>query len=150
MGVHVYVSAMLRCLQTADPLLRRLGLAASVEPRIMEVPGLCNGDDRLWLDTDIRALFDAGADTRARELLQARRFQRCGLSKREIQARFPWASAFTDFPSDDTQGWWPGCWETLPETAARLNRCVSWLRGLSQELPDEHVVVLFSHGDTIW
>jgi broad specificity phosphatase PhoE len=36
--LHVFVSAMQRCMQTADPLITALGLTASIEPRLCEVP----------------------------------------------------------------------------------------------------------------
>ena len=33
--LHVYVSAMQRCMQTADPLLRALGVDATIEPKVL-------------------------------------------------------------------------------------------------------------------
>ena len=52
--LHVYVSAMQRCMQTADPLLTSLGVEATIEPKLMEIPGLCAGPDRLWLARHVR------------------------------------------------------------------------------------------------
>jgi hypothetical protein len=89
--LHVHVSAMQRCMQTIDPLMKVLGpacgLTASIQPRICEVPGLCHPDDKLFLETEVFARFAKGDDEAGRAALSAHAFQRCGLSKAQISAQ---------------------------------------------------------------
>ena len=51
--LHVYVSAMQRCMQTVDPLMKELGATATIEPRICEVPGLCAPEDRAFYEREV-------------------------------------------------------------------------------------------------
>ena len=41
-------------------------------------------------------------------------------------------------------------WELPHETSERLEKAKTWLFDLAQTLPEDDVVLLFSHGDTIW
>jgi broad specificity phosphatase PhoE len=176
--MQVFVSPMLRCLQTADPLMRRLreggtmaaaaaaaaaapaaapAATATVLPRIMELPGLCAAQDQVWLDEKVRPLFESGAeqaDRAARRLLAARQWTRCGYTSDELQSMFPWAARFEGFPARASDGsavpWWPGCFERPRETEHRIAEVREWLFDLARSLPKDDVVVMVSHGDTIW
>jgi hypothetical protein len=103
--LHVHVSAMQRCLQTADPLMRWLlhegaeaegesRLRATVRPMICEVPGLCAPADRAFMEEEVFPGLapSAGveAERRARAALAARNFTRCGLNRAEVLAAYPW------------------------------------------------------------
>ena len=46
--------------------------------------------------------------------------------------------------------WWKGMWERPRETTARIEKAKEWLLGLADTLPKDDVIVLFSHGNTIW
>lgn len=152
--MQIFVSPMLRCLQTADSLLKQLGSEATVSTKIMELPGLCAMKDRIWLDEVIRPLFDRREDAKARRLLDGRKWARCGYTSDEIRSMFPWAKSFEGFPEHDANGnarpWWPGCFERPGETERRIESVREWLLGLARELPKDDLVVLVSHGDTIW
>lgn len=146
-GLHVYVSAMQRCMQTADPLMKELvGVTASIQPRIMEVPGLCSLADRNFLEDSVWPLFMPGQDeAKGHRLLAEHSFSPCGLSRQQVQQAYPWASAFaSEFPEEGP--WWPGCWESASQTERRIEGCHKWLVELSDELPENDLVVLFSHG----
>ena len=164
--MRVFVSPMLRCLQTADPLMRRLreggakaapAATATVLPRIMELPGLCDAQDQVWLDEVVRPLFESGEDQddqEARRLLAARQWKRCGYTSDELHAKFPWATRFEGFPARAADGsalqWWPGCFERPRETEHRIAEVRKWLFDLARCLPKDDVVIMISHGDTIW
>ena len=151
--LHVYVSAMQRCMQTVDPLMRELGATATIEPRICEVPGLCAPEDREFYEREVFPRIQAGEEEAAREAVAAHSFSRCGLTKAQVQAAYPWAVAFNDCsdgPFPEKEPWYPGAWESERDTAARIRGCREWLFGLARELPPDDAVLLVSHGDTIW
>ena len=151
--LHVYVSAMQRCMQTVDPLMKELGATATIEPRICEVPGLCAPEDRAFYEREVFPRIQAGEEAAAREAVAAHSFSRCGLTKAQVQATYPWAVVFnncSDGPFPETEPWYPGAWESERDTAARIAGCREWLFGLARELPPDDAVLLVSHGDTIW
>ena len=129
--------------------MRKLGTKATIQPLIMELPGLCAPDDRIFLDEIIWPLFEADKDSEAYERMQRHQWTRCGATKKEIKTHFPWAESF-DFPTEDDERWWRGMWERPRETTERIEAAQSWLLDLARTLPDDDVVLLFSHGDTIW
>ena len=145
---HVFVSPMIRCQQTADPLMQKLRTTATIQPLIMELPGLCAPDDRIFLDEVIWPLFEAGKDKEAQAKMLQHQWTRCGATKKEIQTNFPWAERFNSVTEDER--WWKGMWERPRETTERIHAAEKWLLGLAKTLPEDDVVLLFSHGDTIW
>ena len=128
--VHFSVSAMQRCLQTADPLLRRLGSDVrdvTVEPRLMEVPGMCGGGDRRWLNHVLGPLAAStdptdGTAARARTVYNARAWAPCGLTKNEIIAKYSWARQFgVGFvDGEEDVGWHRGGFERPSQTDTRI------------------------------
>ena len=55
--LHVYVSPMQRCLQTANPLMTRLKYHGTVYPKIFESPGLCHKSDREFITNTLEPLI---------------------------------------------------------------------------------------------
>jgi broad specificity phosphatase PhoE len=159
--LHIFVSPMVRCLQTANPIMNHLKSEATITPIIMEIPGLCNPSDRLFLDEQVRPLFDQGKEKKMRQILNQRTWKRCGYTKQEMKAQFPWIRKF-DFSylealdevlknnNNNDIKWWKGCWEATHESNTRMKKAKEWLFTLADTLPEDDVVVLFSHGDTIW
>ena len=152
-SLHVFVSAMQRCQQTIDPMMKVLhescGLTASIQPRICEVPGLCAPADQEFMEQEVFKRFIKGDDDAARAAMAAHDFEMCGLSRGEIAAQFPWATEFAEeFPEDG--GWYTGGWESAADTAARIAGCKAWLTDMAATLPVDDMVVLVAHGDTIW
>ena len=101
--LHVFVSPMRRCLQTADPLMTALhkacGLKAMIKPSIMEFGGLTWPSDM--------GVFDEMADLRkqgdvegAMKLLKTKAWKASGYSGNELQKAFPWADLPDGFPVD--------------------------------------------------
>lgn len=82
-------------------------------------------------------------------------WQPCGLSKDEIQQRFPWAQAGVGIgvegehvPLLPRQGpWYCSGWESPPARIERANRVVCWLNHLRDKLPVDAVVVVVAHSD---
>eukprot|EP00729_Bicosta_minor_P003589 gene3589-8107_t len=160
--VHFSVSAMKRCLQTADPLLQKLGASVrdiTVEPRLMEVPGMCEEEDRRWLAQTLGPLA-TGNETdptlldAARTAYNAKVWKECGMSKNEIAAAYPWArhfgAGFSDKVGADNIGWHRGGFEKPADTDARIAGNKEWLLQRAKQLPDADIVVIVAHGDTIW
>ena len=117
---------MQRCMQTINPLMQALGLTASIQPLICEVPGLCHPDDKEFLEGQVFSRFRKGDLIGGRAALAAHDFQRCGLTKAEITAQYRWAVDFSDVsdgPFPEHEPWYPGCWESQAATKARIDRC---------------------------
>lgn len=151
--LHVYVSPMQRCMQTINPLMQALGLTATIQPLICEVPGLCHPDDKEFLESHVFSRFRKGDLVGGRAALAAHDFRRCGLTKEEITTQYGWATDFSDvsdghFP--ERAPWYPGCWESQAATKIRIDGCKTWLFSLAKSLPEDDIVLCVSHGDTIW
>ena len=157
--IHWYVSPMERCQQTADPIMQRLQAKATIQPLIMEMPGLCAPTDRVFLDEQVRPLFDSGNGATVAEKMQQRTWTRCGSTADEMKEKYKWVKDL-DFSSlgaleahrinQGVTPWWKGMWERPRETNARIEKAKEWLLGLADTLPKDDVIVLFSHGNTIW
>jgi len=148
--VHIYVSPMQRCCQTANPFITMTNSKATIQPLIFEVPGLCAPADRVFLDDQVRKLYDVGREKEGKKLFMQHSFQRCGFSANQLSARFPWIEEFAGFPVSPNERWWKGMWELPNETKQRIEAAKAWIYELSHTLPNDDVVMLFSHGDTIW
>ena len=147
--VSVYVSPMRRCLETADPFMKRLRLKGVVHSKIFEVPGLCERSDQTFMEREVFATLKSNDVESALRRVREHQFRRCGMTGNEIQFSFPWVTRFEgDFP---IQGpWWRGGFESERDTQRRISYVRSWLFDLSRRFEPNHVVILFSHGDTIW
>ena len=148
--VSVYVSPMRRCLQTADPFMKRLRLKDGVvHSQIFEVPGLCERSDQAFMQREVfSALKDNDVES-ALARVRRHKFRRCGMTAQEIKILYPWVSRFEgNFPSQGP--WWRGGFESERDTKNRVSYIRNWLFDLARRRKPNHVVILFSHGDTIW
>ena len=148
-----FVSPMQRCLQTIDPLMKRLGGLSNgtVHFNIFESPGLCHKKDQEFVKGTIQPLLEKGEVDRARKLQSSHEFRPCGLSQAEILKQFPWVKAFAGFPGDG-QPWYTGSnglqgYQSKEATDARVHKFVQFLYKLSEELPETDTCVFVSHGD---
>jgi 2,3-bisphosphoglycerate-dependent phosphoglycerate mutase len=117
----LYVSAMLRALQTAGPIGAALGLAPQVLIDIHEHGGLFLGNPRSE-DDPVRAFR--------------------GLTRGDIETRFP-GYGIPDEVTDT--GWWNGGYETIEECEARAARVAAMLRQRAHDDPDV-VIGFVTHG----
>ena len=153
--LHLFCSPILRTLQTIAPLARNLGAhKVTVKPDVAELPALATRKERQeWYGK-------IGERERAGDLATVRRWMRemdgkwtpCGLTGEEIVSRFNFAVLDADaFPSAShrQQPWcaW-GC-ESEERGHERMQRVVAWFYHLRDTLPDDHVVAICSHGNTI-
>jgi broad specificity phosphatase PhoE len=148
--LHIFVSPMQRCCQTADPFMKLTHCKGTIQPLIFEVPGLCAPIDRVFLDEKVRPLYDASNEKAGKLLFESHTWSRAGFSSNDLQTKFPWIETFVGFPRSKDIPWWKGMWELPHETSERLEKAKTWLFDLAQTLPEDDVVLLFSHGDTIW
>eukprot|EP00940_MAST-03C_sp_MAST-3C-sp2_P002457 g2457.t1 len=153
--VEMYVSPMRRCLQTAKPLVDAMKLReVHVDARIFEVPGLCHSKDRRdFLEDRILPLIDSSRVDEAISSIRSYTFERCGLSRRDILKTFPYVTRFCGGMERENVNtkWWRGGFESERETKSRIESVKRWLieRARSPAARGK-VVVLVSHGDTIW
>lgn len=118
--IHVlYVSPMLRALQTAAPIGRCLGLAPQVWVDIHEHGGVFTGTPEL--DTVVGY---------------------SGLSQAEMAAQFPGYTIPSEVGAD---GWWRGGYEEMDVCYARAQRVAKQLYALAEAHPDE-TIALVTHG----
>ena len=152
--LRVFVSPMIRCCQTVEPLMIRLRRAlptftAQLKMNLFELPGLVHNDDWAVFD-EIDELVAKGtteARTAVGGLLKAKSWKACGMTAKIARERFPWARTMADFPEDSP--WYTQGFESPKRTAARIRGVVAELRELQFSLPEEAVVVFVSHGGTI-
>ena len=160
--LHVFVSPMLRNMQTVDPLMRILNetgdgpaahaqVTAEIRPDMIEVPGLAHPSHRaMW--TKVEALAKSGDVAAARATLKAAGgapWRGAGLSWAEMVRRFPWAIPQPGVPVGDPGGWCTAGFESDSAVAGRVTRVVDWLEGLAATLPPDHTVLFVTHGDTM-
>jgi broad specificity phosphatase PhoE len=148
--VSVFVSPMRRCLQTADPFMKRLGLKGIVHSKIFEVPGLCDRHDQEFMERNVFSELQNNDIDSALKLVRNHRFRRCGMTASEIRRSFPWATEFEGGGFSRHDPWWRGGFESERETNTRIQYICDWLFDLARRFKPNHVVMLFSHGDTIW
>eukprot|EP00939_MAST-03C_sp_MAST-3C-sp1_P004928 g4928.t1 len=152
--VEMYVSPMRRCLQTAKPLVDALGLKqVNVDARIFEVPGLCHSkDQRDIMESLVLPLLRSGKAEEATRAVRKHIFKRCGLSRRDILRKYPFVTRFCGGMEEDVSArWWRGGFESERETAARIEVVKQWLlEQAKRSFAKNKVIVLVSHGDTIW
>lgn len=149
----VYVSPMLRCLQTADPIVRRLGATAVVRGDVFEVPGLCAREDQEYMEREIFPYLESDLSVRLNGVLtkmKSHSFRRCGMTRDEIRSRFPWVRRFERLPKEERVRWWPGGYESETETTQRVQNVRRWLLDLAKIRSSNDVVVVVSHGEFIW
>ncbi len=115
----LYVSPMLRALQTAQPLAAALDLAPEVWVDIHEHGGIFTG---------------------SKEAGTVQGFP--GLTRSAIAARFPTYSVGARL---DEMGWWRGGYEELAECDARAGRVAQTLRTWAGAQPDA-TIALVTHG----
>lgn len=116
---RLYVSPMLRALQTAQPLAAALDLAPEV-----------------WMDIHEHG----GIFTGSKEAGNVQGFP--GLNRAEIAARFP---TYAIGAGIDENGWWRGGYEELAECDARAARVAQTLRTWAGQQPDA-TIALVTHG----
>ena len=151
-SLHVYVSPMQRCLETADPLMTRLNYRATVYPLIFESPGLCHKYDREFFSESIEPLVLSKDMESAKRLFNKHRFHDAGLSENDINTRFPWVAKCVMFPEDPNKPWHSESngfrgWETPKSTLKRANRAVHFLKQQAKVLPKNDTILFVSHGD---
>ena len=124
---HLYVSPMLRAIQTAAPVAAALGMQPELWPDIHEHGGIFMGNPR------------AGDGLIVRH----------GLRRPDIRRDFP-DFVVTDAITDD--GWWYGGYEDLPGCYARAIRVARDLRRRAEQEAEQHTetcVAIVSHGTFI-
>lgn len=124
---RIYCSAMLRAMQTAQPIQRELGIDPEVVTMIHEQGGLFTGDP-----SDYATCVGYP-----------------GMSRTEMQERFPRFK----LPEDITEeGWWRGSHEPMESCSKRAQETSVWLGELAEqfaaERSDEHVALVV-HADFI-
>lgn len=148
--LHIFVSPMKRCLQTADPLMRELnaacGMKALVKPSIMEFGGLTWPKDMAVFD-EMAKLRKKGDTAGAMSLLKNMKWRSAGLSGDEIKKTFPWADLPKGFPA--TTPWHMGGFEGSGALKRRLATVMEDIRVLPESYGNGEVVVFVSHGGTI-
>eukprot|EP00041_Stephanoeca_diplocostata_P028927 m.838826 g.838826 ORF g.838826 m.838826 type:complete len:325 (+) comp23465_c0_seq15:138-1112(+) len=146
--VHAFVSPMRRCLQTADPIVTALGLNATILPSIMEVHGLCDPTDFKYLTGHIIPKSRTNAAAATQEWREYH-WKRVGLSRQQIERDFPWSSGgLSALPREE--GWYRGGFETPLAIQHRIQAGLAWIKDLAHQYDENDVVILVSHGDTIW
>ena len=115
----LYVSPMLRTLQTAQPLAAALDLTPDVWVEIHEHGGIFTGNPELG---DVQGYP--------------------GLTRGEIAARFP---TYTIGAGIDETGWWRGGYEEMAECDVRAGRVATTLRTWAEEQPGA-TIALVTHG----
>lgn len=124
---HLYVSPMLRTLQTAAPLAAALGLPATLWVDIHEHGGMFHGNPRNGDGLVIHP----------------------GLSRQAILASFP---GFVVPDNITDAGWWNGGYEDMAGCYARAIRVARELRHRAEREAEEHTascIALVSHGTFI-
>jgi broad specificity phosphatase PhoE len=116
---RLYVSPMLRALQTAQPLAAALELAPEV-----------------WVDIHEHGGIFTGSKEAGNVLGYP------GLTCAAIAARFP---TYTTGAGIDDRGWWRGGYEELEECDARAGRVAHTLRTWAGQQPDA-TIALVTHG----
>jgi broad specificity phosphatase PhoE len=152
--LHVFVSPMIRCCQTVDPLMRRLrrtlpDFTAQLKMNIWELPGLMHNDDWALFD-EIDELVATGTPEARKavgNLLKTKEWTPCGMSAQNARESFAWATTPPEFP--EASPWYTQGFESPKRTAARIKGVVAEIHAQKTELPEEAVVVFVSHGGTI-
>jgi len=124
---HLYVSPMLRAIQTAAPVAAALGLQPELWPDIHEHGGIFQGNPRNGDNLIIRH----------------------GLRRPDIRRDFP-DFVVPDAITDD--GWWNGGYEDLPGCFARAIRVARELRRRAEHEAEQHAetcLAMVSHGTFI-
>jgi broad specificity phosphatase PhoE len=150
--LHVYVSPMQRCLQTANPLMTRLKYHGTVYPKIFESPGLCHKSDREFITNTLEPLIMSKKISEALKLYHSHAFNDAGLSENEIRSRFPWITNVLMFPENKDKPWYNESngyrgWETPETTLQRANDAVNFVKEQAKILPENHTIIFVSHGD---
>jgi broad specificity phosphatase PhoE len=150
--LHVYVSPMQRCLQTADPLMTDLNHVGKVYPKIFESPGLCEKSDRDFITNTLEPLILKKNMSEAIKLYNSHTFHDAGLSENAIKFRFPWINEVMMFPKNKNRPWYNESdgyrgWETPEATLQRAKDAVNFLKQQAQILPEDHTILFVSHGD---
>lgn len=150
-SLHMFVSPFSRTMGTADPLMSALyesfGTTAAVRQELGEVPGLVAREDIEVVD-QAEELSNQGRVEEARGLLATHDWRECGMTPKQLLAKFPWArlegSSLADHPED--LPWYTRGWERPSVAAARAQVNTEFLRSLQERLPNNDVVVLVAHG----
>ena len=121
---RLYCSAMLRAMQTAQPIASTLGLSPRVWVDIHEHGGMFEGDPRAAGGPGIHQ----------------------GMTRSQIAARFPGYQ----LPAEVSEsGWWPGGYEDMDGCNTRAARVATVLRGWANEFIEQEAkehVGLVAHG----
>ena len=156
--LHFFCSPFHRNLETADPLMRALGMppgSVELNVEIMEQGGIVHPTDlHKVAQLPSGALFGLGGDALAAKCEWAA----AGLTADQIRAKFPWvaidnflAAAGTDerVSASSAAPGYAGGLEGLGRATARIHALHEWLRRLAVELPADAMVGFVSHGDTM-
>merc|ERR1711964_565645 len=113
-GVQFFVSPQVRCMRTADPLMRALfekcGLTARVMPDLIEHPGLMQKADQEAFFPTYEGLLQAGRQAEAAEFRKQFKWEACGENVEDMKREFPWAVLDPAiFP--ETGRWYTSGWE---------------------------------------
>ena len=151
-NLHVYVSPMQRCLETADPLITRLNYKATVLPLIFESPGLCHKYDRDFFCKSVEPLVTSNDMENAIKIYKKHRFRDAGLSQNSIRRSFPWVHECVMFPEDPDKSWYSESngyrgFEAPKSTLKRANRTAIFLKQQAKALPRNDTILLVSHGN---
>ena len=166
----VFVSPFLRCCLTADPVMKYItervsSFKATILPMIMEEGGLCDAQDMKILD-EVTELIKAGNSEAGIKLLKSAKWQRMGMTGKEISNRFPWSRRPSELgkrgrhwltsdvasfclPIVDHQQWYANGWEGKKAIEKRMRALMVWVKSLQYQESDDVTVLWFTHGGTI-
>merc|ERR1711988_602148 len=116
---------MQRNLQTAGPLLRKLGCTAALRTDIMESGAIIHQSDKPVFNELVNA-GEAGDRAKAIHLLKTTKWLPSGLSWEDIRTRFPWAKPDHEFAGDLTGPWYRLGFETDKAAVRRVGRVHEW------------------------
>jgi broad specificity phosphatase PhoE len=147
--VHFFCSPMLRNMQTADKLVKGLGIRATVREDLKETGGLITNAEMIEI-RKMGKLSEQGDHAAAKSLLKKlskEGWAKLGMTGDQIQQRFSWTDLESGFPQ--TTPWHTTGIETDKTAIERAQRVLMWLHEQSSRLPFDDVVVFISHGAAI-
>ena len=166
----VYISPFLRCCLTADPVMKYITervstFNATILPIIMEEGGLSNAQDLKILDK-VTELIKSGNTEAGLKLLKTSKWQRMGMTGKDMSKCFPWSrkpselgerdrqrltpdAASFCLPILDHQQWYGNGWEGKKAIEKRMQALLIWVMSLQRQESDDVTVVWFTHGGTI-
>jgi broad specificity phosphatase PhoE len=151
-NIYMYSSPILRAMETAEPLSKKLNIPVTVCPDLAEMPALVSIKDRAKYQVAIGKLEYEQKHVELRELLNNIEWERCGMSGNEILKRFPsyrLQQKDTNAFGNLEERW---CNLGIESEGKRENRCrrvISWFYDLRDTLNSEDMVIVIGHGRQI-